>query len=684
MSLSTQFTLRPPGTAQTTAVLDAGSATSPAVFTASQSGIYRDPGGALGISVNGVPRVLAHAGNVALLGDSINAANVLSATHSLTIGGERKVDGLPAVQPTWRNLGSYADPPTPALQLTMSNVTTYQNTVTNWGSTSQTNVTNRPTYVTKDPLDGTPAIQFDRTAVQSLQGTPVTMNCETNGGLTILLMFKFTGSPLSYEVPLWLTSSSGVTFDRINIERVVLSSRIRLTIQNGYNIIATGDIDVVQNTWNVIAYRHLNIVGQWTLERFLNGNKIGLGQTFSNIAITNRTLYNVLVGVGGAYFNGSIRYLGVWDRPLSDAELAKVTEAARVYPDIQGIAPISRFLQGSRDACMVEPASDMILPGPAGFPGTIGLAGAVLLPDGRIFCPPYNGTTARLVDTRTNTVSTPNLTVPSGASFQGSVLLPNGQIYLVPRVSTYGLTFDPATDTATTSAVTFDGTIMSGGVLLPSGQVFVSPYNATYALLYDYISDSLSTPSAVFPGNAAFFGATLMADGNVFCVPWNSTTARIFNPVTQTLSTPSGTYPGSTAFAGGVLLPDSRIFLVPYASTTARVYDAQTDTLSTPNGTYQTTGYRGGVLTACGRVAMIPYNAANAVLWDPQSDTLTTARGTIDAPDRSYWGGVLVPDGRIFMTPCNKTQSMYLYAGGWGLAQLPNNVLMSPWLNNKV
>jgi hypothetical protein len=681
MSLSTQFTLRPPGTAQTTAVLDAGSATSPAVFTASQSGIYRDPGGALGISVNGVPRVLAHAGNVALLGDSINAANVLSATHSLTIGGERKVDGLPAVQPTWRNLGSYADPPTPALQLTMSNVTTYQNTVTNWGSTSQTNVTNRPTYVTKDPLDGTPAIQFDRTAVQSLQGTPVTMNCETNGGLTILLMFKFTGSPLSYEVPLWLTSSSGVTFDRINIERVVLSSRIRLTIQNGYNIIATGDIDVVQNTWNVIAYRHLNIVGQWTLERFLNGNKIGLGQTFSNIAITNRTLYNVLVGVGGAYFNGSIRYLGVWDRPLSDAELAKVTEAARIYPDLQGVAPICRFLQGSRDACLTEPASDMILPGPSGFPGLAGVAGAVLLPDGRIFCPPYTGTTARLVDTRTNVVTTPAVTFPSGGAFQGGILLPNGKVFLVPRFSTYAMLFDPATETVSSSAAVFPGAnAYQGAVLLPDGKVYMTPYAATNALQYDYVTDTLSTPPGTFPANN-FISCALTSDGKVLCIPYGSSTARVYDPIAQTLSTPSGTFSGN--YYGGILLPDGRIFICPYSSTTARIYDGSTGTITTPNGTYTSGGYSGGIRLACGRVALIPYNASNVVIYDPQEDNLSIARGTTTAGSGNYWGGILLPDGRAMCVPYNgKTEALYLHAGGWGLAQLPNNVLLSPWCNN--
>jgi hypothetical protein len=690
MSLSTQFTLRPPGTALKTAVLDAGSATSPAVFTGSQSGMYRDTGGALGIGVNGTPRIHANAGNVAVVGNGITAANVLTATHLLTVGGERKVDGLPAVQPTWRNLGSYTDPPTPALQLTLSNVSTYQNTVTNWGITSQPTLATRPTYVTTDPLDGKPAIAFDRTALQHLRSTtPVTFNCGTNGGMTLTIMLKFSGAVENFECPIFM--APGGVSDAIWIERNGLQSLMTFYIRNGATVLKSASgISISQDQWYIFSFRYLNIDGTWYLQVFRNGVK--LSESSSTGPMTDRTLSIVNIGrqlsATQYHLTGSIRYLGVWDRPLSDAELAKVTEAARIYPDLQGVAPICRFLQGSRDSCLTESASDMLMPGPTGFPGGTCLAGAILLPDGRIFCPPLaNSSFARIIDVRTNTVTTPTVTFPSNADapYQDGVLMQNGQIYLVPRTATNALLVDIATETLSTPAGTLDGnTAYGSGVGLPDGRVFLVPRNATNALVYDSASNIHSTPSAVFPGNGAFSGGCLMSDGRVFCVPWNSTTARIFNPMTSEISTPSGTYPGAAAFAGGVLLPDSRIFMVPFNTTTARVYDAQTGTLSTPNGTYQTTGYRSGVLTACGRVAMIPYNAANAVLWDPQSDTLTTARGTVDTPSNSYWGGVLLPDGRIFMTPCNKTQAMYLHAGGWGLTQLPQNVLMSPWLNNKM
>lgn len=693
MSVATQFTLRPPGTSQQKlAVLDPGSATSPSVSTAAQSGMYRE-GTGTGITVNGVPRVVSSAGNVAILGNTITGSNVITTTHRLTVGGERRIDGMPAVQPTWQNLGAYVDPPTPALQLTLSNVSTYGNTVTQWGSTAQTNLGNRPTYIQVDPLDEKPAIAFDRTALQHLQKDAVTLNCETNGGLTFVAMFKFSGTPGSYEDIFY--AGTLLAANTIDFARILTNNTVTFAIRNGStSLVARSIQNIPQNQWNVIAYRYLQVAGTWTLQAFRNDVKDG--ETTSTGPITNRTV-PVFIGRQTSstlyHFNGSVRYLGVWDRPLTDAELAKVTEAARIYPDLQGTPPICRFLQGSRDSCTVDTASDMIMPGPSGFPGARALAGAVALSDGRVFCVPWlSAPTARILDPRTGAVTTPNVTFPSGgaAPFQGGVLLPNGKVFLVPRNSTYAMQFDPVTETVFTCAPAFPGPPGAepfvGAVGLPDGRVVMIPYNATYSFVYDYITDTVTTiGNGAFPGASSYIGGTLLADGRVLCVPFSASKARIIDVNSNTVTTPNGNWPGSGAFYGGaVLLPDSRVFIAPSSSTTARIYDPSLDVLSTPNGTYQSTGYRSAVLLPCGRVVMIPYNASNCVIYDPQSDTLTTARGTIDTPDTSYQGGVVLQDGRVFMVPSNTTQGLYLHAGGHGFAQIPQNVMVSPWLNNKI
>lgn len=676
-SLTTKVTVRAPSSTGITAILEQGSATAPAIATSAQSGLYRLPGtDGVGVSVNGVPRVIASGGTVSAVSGPVTASRVVA-------GGGTRVDGLPARQPTWRNLGAYADPANLKVSLTTADIETYGTTVRRAGTVRQVTAANRPTYVARDPIDAQAAIAFDRTATQHLVGSPVTLNCTTNGGLTMVIMFKFSGTPTSYEIPLWL-SNAGYD-DRINIERNILASSINIFGTNGDTYIFAATIPVPQDTWTLLAFRHRLIGGQWTLEVFKNGVQLNNGVPYTNTSLTNRTMNNVVVGKSSAsasnyVFTGSIRYAGVWDRPLSDAELAKVTEAARMVPHLQGIPPICRFLQGARDSCTVEPAADALMPGPTGFPGSSGLAGAVLLPDGRVFCPPYTGTTARLVDPRTNVVTTPAVTFPSNNAFEKGILLPNGRVFLVPRFSTFALIFDPATETVTTPTGVFPGAnAYIGAVLLPDGRVYMVPYAATSALLYDYVTDTLSTPPGTFP-TSSFASCVLTADGTVLCIPYGSTTACVYDPISQTLSTPSGTFSGT--YYGGALLPDGRVFCCPHSATTARIFDPHTNTVSTPAGTYAADGWRGCVRLPCGRVALIPYNNSNALIFDPAMETISTPRGTIAAPNASYRGGILLPDGRVFMTPHNKTQAQYLVTGGFGFAPLPTNVLLSPWCNN--
>jgi len=73
---------------------------------------------------------------------------------------------------------------------------------------------------------------------------------------------------------------------------------------------------------------------------------------------------------------------------------------------------------------------------PAGtYPGG-GFYGGVLLPDGRVFCVPFNSTSARIYDPATNTVTTPAGTYPGGEAFVGGALLPDGRVFCVPYNST--------------------------------------------------------------------------------------------------------------------------------------------------------------------------------------------------------------------------------------------------------
>ena len=74
---------------------------------------------------------------------------------------------------------------------------------------------------------------------------------------------------------------------------------------------------------------------------------------------------------------------------------------------------------------------------PAGaYPGGGAYYGGVLLPDGRVFCVPYNATSARIYDPATNTLSTPAGVYPGGGAYVGGVLLPDGRGFCVPCYAT--------------------------------------------------------------------------------------------------------------------------------------------------------------------------------------------------------------------------------------------------------
>ena len=218
-------------------------------------------------------------------------------------------------------------------------------------------------------------------------------------------------------------------------------------------------------------------------------------------------------------------------------------------------------------------------PAPEPEPEPVAFSDGVLLPDGRVFCVPYLGTTARIYDPVTNTVTTPAGEY-STYGFYGGVLLPDGRVFCVPYLGTTARIYDPVTNTVTIPAGEYPAYAVYGGVLLPDGRVFCVPHYSTTARIYDPVTDTLTTPAGTYP-SGSFYGGVLLPDGRVFCVPHNSTTARIYDPVTNTVTIPAGTYPGGLAFAGGVLLPDGRVFCVPVNSAIPpRIYDPVTDTLT--------------------------------------------------------------------------------------------------------
>ena len=106
---------------------------------------------------------------------------------------------------------------------------------------------------------------------------------------------------------------------------------------------------------------------------------------------------------------------------------AQVTNWARFQTVLNNVVAENRSLGLTSGAAVIPTGT---------YPGGAAYVGGVLLPDGRVFCVPYNATTARIYDPATDTLTTPTGTYPGSGAYYGGVLLPDGRVFCVPRTAT--------------------------------------------------------------------------------------------------------------------------------------------------------------------------------------------------------------------------------------------------------
>ena len=319
---------------------------------------------------------------------------------------------------------------------------------------------------------------------------------------------------------------------------------------------------------------------------------------------------------------------------------------------------------------------------PHSFPGGFAYAGAVQLPDGRVFLAPHTTSMARIYDPSTNTLVTPSGTYPSSqGSFNGVVLMSDGRVFIVPSNNTTARIFDPKNETLTTPGGAYPGgDAYCGGVLLPDGRVFCVPHQATAARIYDPVTDSVATVPG-FPGNYAYAGGVLLPDGRVFCVPHHVTQAAIYNPANNTVSFTAAIFPGSEGLVMGCLLPDGRVFCANHKAAAPRIWNSADDTVTTPPGSWGSAGvsnFIGCTLLHDGRVFVMPYVSTTARIYDPVTNTTVTPPGTYPGAG-AHHGALTLKDGRVFCPPFGSTQA-FLAATGYGIDADPN-LVTSPFYN---
>jgi DNA-binding beta-propeller fold protein YncE len=130
--------------------------------------------------------------------------------------------------------------------------------------------------------------------------------------------------------------------------------------------------------------------------------------------------------------------------------------------------------------------------------GTLRTIGAVLAPNGKIYCIPFGGNSFAWFDPSDNSFSTfgaftpsTNITYPTGSSYFGGVLGPNGKIYTVPYNHSLLRVVDPENDTVSVIATVTGSQKYGGGSLGPDGNIYMFPNYATNILVINTLNNNV-------------------------------------------------------------------------------------------------------------------------------------------------------------------------------------------------
>lgn len=207
-------------------------------------------------------------------------------------------------------------PSSPAVQLEATNL--LGSTVTSWGSFAAFNA---PTvYPSGGPLQSA-YVTLDRASTQYLNAG--TQSFTMTQGFTAIAHVRFTGTVGSWERI--FDFSNGPDSSNVFLARVGTSGQLLFRILVGVGLteygVASSASTIVQGEWAVYACRYDPTARTMTL--YKDGTLIS---TVTGVPLlTDRTLSLTYVGQsaygGNAYLGGDIRFLGVYNRALSDSEL---------------------------------------------------------------------------------------------------------------------------------------------------------------------------------------------------------------------------------------------------------------------------------------------------------------------------------------------------------------------------
>jgi hypothetical protein len=165
-----------------------------------------------------------------------------------------------------------------------------------------------------------PYVEFDRTKSSYFDAGSKVFSCNTNGGFTALMLLSFTGSAGSNE--------HIFDFGNVYISRDGVTSDLLIKIKSDANVeivsVKASSI-IVQGEWALFSIRYK--ASTKLLELFKNGVLVSSSTatgTWNDFTATN-TYIGKSYNSADAYFNGLISGIFVYDRSLTNMELASAS-----------------------------------------------------------------------------------------------------------------------------------------------------------------------------------------------------------------------------------------------------------------------------------------------------------------------------------------------------------------------
>ncbi len=215
-----------------------------------------------------------------------------------------------------------------------------------------------PVYNALGGPQGKGHVTFNRAQSQYLDAGPRTLNIATNGGLTIVAVVRFTGTPGQQERII----DMGTGHDNVVVNRVSTTTTLETHVTSGGSVIISWVSSgvIVQDTWLTVVLRYRASTREYS---FTVNNANSVSGTAS-AAVTDRTLSGTYIGKSwwwwvDAYLNGDVAGVFVVDEYLSTDATSAIADVMARGEDLttqgpcapQVLSPLLPLALSSADTC---------------------------------------------------------------------------------------------------------------------------------------------------------------------------------------------------------------------------------------------------------------------------------------------------------------------------------------------